>query len=69
MEFALNGADGRTDALMVGVVDILYRVPYILRVILSKVVLWQPVGHLLGRRRQLAGIVHGLSEKSIGWIA
>lgn len=50
-------AGGRTDALMMRIVDILYGLPYILFVILLKVVLERPLVNLFGGRTQLANIV------------
>ncbi len=50
-------AGGRTDAVMMRTVDILYGLPYILFVMVLKVVLEPPLAHLLGGRTQIAGIV------------
>lgn len=50
-------AGGRVDAVMMRTVDILYGLPYILFVMVLKVVLEPPLAHLLGGRTQIAGIV------------
>ncbi len=50
-------AGGRVDALMMRTVDILYGLPYILFVMLLKVVLERPLANALGGRTQLAGLV------------
>jgi len=50
-------AGGRVDALMMRTVDILYGLPYILFVMLLKVVLERPLANLFGGRTQLAGLV------------
>lgn len=62
-------AGGRTDVVMMRVVDILYGLPYILFVILLKVVLEQPLTNLLGGRSQLAGIaILFLAIGAVSWL-
>jgi len=48
---------GRTDALMMRVVDVLYGLPYILMVILLKIGLTRPLTSLLGDRTRYAEVV------------
>jgi len=50
-------AGGRIDALMMRIVDVFYGLPYVLFVILLKVVMERPLANLFGGRTQLAGLV------------
>ncbi|HEY3244785.1 MAG TPA: ABC transporter permease [Phycisphaerae bacterium] len=50
-------AGGRTDALLMRVVDILYGLPYILLVILLKIALTHPLTRLCGDRVQAANVI------------
>ena len=60
---------GRTDALMMRIVDILYGLPYILFVILLKVVLEKPLVAFFGGRTAPANIVMlFLAIGSVSWL-
>lgn len=48
---------GRTDALLMRIVDVLYSLPYILTVVLLKVTLTGPLTGLFGDRKQWADLV------------
>ncbi len=48
---------GKTDALLMRIVDVLYSLPYILTVVLLKVTLTAPLSALFGDRRQWADLV------------
>jgi oligopeptide transport system permease protein len=60
---------GRVDAVMMRIVDILYGLPYILFVILLKVVLEKPLVGILGGRTELAGvIILFVAIGAVGWL-
>lgn len=50
-------AGGRTDAIMMRIVDVLYSLPYILMVILLKIALTRPLTALLGGRTAYADVL------------
>ncbi len=62
-------AGGAIDQLMMRIVDILYGLPYVLFVVLLRVVLADPMTDWLGGRSQLAGVVLVvLAIGSVSWL-
>ncbi len=60
---------GKTDALMMRIVDVLYSLPYVLLVILLKVGLEGPLQNLLGQRAGLANlVVLFIAIGSVSWL-
>lgn len=60
---------GRVDMVMMRVVDVLYGLPYVLFIILLKVVLERPLGDWLGGQARLANvIIVFVAIGSVGWL-
>lgn len=61
-------AGGRTDGVMMRVVDILYGLPYILLVILMKVAFEGPLAGLLGDKQAANVVILFLAIGSVSWL-